>query len=135
MITPNNEGNDLLPILFVFHGAGGNAKHFGGLTDSMGKSWSDVSSDLSKSGFSIVGGEATQFSGSSRLRLRFLKTVWSVSILVERTRRTVRVVVRTSRGIVRLFVVLSTSHFKTSRKPCVPRRSRKRSFSGMAASG
>ena len=65
VITPNNQGKKDLPILFVFHGAGGNAKHFGGLTDSMGKSWSDVSSDLSKSGFAIVGGEATQFSGSS----------------------------------------------------------------------
>ena len=63
VITPPTRGNH--PVLFVFHGAGGNAKNFGGLKDSAGKSWSDVSSDLSKSGFAIVGGEATQFSGSS----------------------------------------------------------------------
>jgi len=48
----------------VFHGAGGNAKNFGGLTDSQGKTWSDISSSSSK-GFAIVGGEATQWSGQS----------------------------------------------------------------------
>ena len=49
-----------LPILFDFHGAGGNAANYGRNTDvSTGRSWGDIAAIH---GFAVVGGEALQFS-------------------------------------------------------------------------
>lgn len=52
------EGKNL-PILFVFHGAGGNAAHFPSFRDQNGSSWGDMAL---RHGFAVVGGEAIQWS-------------------------------------------------------------------------
>eukprot|EP01063_Lacrimia_lanifica_P041420 TRINITY_DN9662_c0_g1_i1.p1 TRINITY_DN9662_c0_g1~~TRINITY_DN9662_c0_g1_i1.p1 ORF type:complete len:422 (+),score=56.97 TRINITY_DN9662_c0_g1_i1:37-1302(+) len=47
-----------LPMLFDFHGAGGNARNFGVRKDMSGVSWADLAL---KNGFAVIAGEATQF--------------------------------------------------------------------------
>eukprot|EP00940_MAST-03C_sp_MAST-3C-sp2_P003509 g3509.t1 len=54
--------HESLPVLFVFHGAGGNAAHFPSFRDASGLSWGDMAK---KFGFAVVGGEAIQWSSGT----------------------------------------------------------------------
>ena len=51
-----------MPVLLDFHGAGGNARRYGGRTDALGTTLADLAA---KHGFGVVGGEALQFGPAS----------------------------------------------------------------------
>jgi hypothetical protein len=55
-------GDTPMPVLFSFHGAGGNAGNFGGRKDRLGLSEADLAK---KYGIAVVGGEALQWTGHS----------------------------------------------------------------------
>ena len=56
VLIPSNV-NSKVPILFDFHGAGGNAANYGGRRDRSGQSWADL---IERHGFAVVGGQRLQ---------------------------------------------------------------------------
>ena len=70
VIPDVDEADQKLPILFDFHGAGGNAANYPGNKSGLeGSSWADIAADGQ---FALVGGEALQFTNDDR-RLQDIK--------------------------------------------------------------
>ena len=75
-----------MPILFDFHGAGGNAEHYGAKSDALGKLWISLAATHQ---FAVIGGESIQWY-YALLRAVLCAALYLTLVLGPRTARTVR---------------------------------------------
>ena len=62
-VIANRHNGNPLPVLFDFHGAGGNAQGYGMKSDTLGVRWSKLAET---NNFALIGGEATQWTPSNK---------------------------------------------------------------------